>query len=83
MDPTYYVLIIATATVGGWFTPSEELVHLPGYSRVECEQLAAAVPPPKAARCEPEPPSRMPVICPFGSPCWQARSPRDVMRPVP
>jgi hypothetical protein len=75
-----FTLVIATAVIGGWFTPHEELVHLPKYTRHECEKLAAAVPPPRAAKCVQEPPRpRMPVICPFFPPCWRDGRPVDAV----
>jgi hypothetical protein len=82
MDPTF-TLVIVTVSVGFWTTTTKE-VRLPGYSEIECKLLASQVArKPNRAYCEREAEALMPVICPFGPPCWQARSPNDVMRPVP
>jgi hypothetical protein len=67
---TTFTLVIATVWLGIWTTNE---VRLPGFSEIECKQLAAEVArAPKRARCErgPDPPKGY-VICPFTPRCWR------------
>ena len=72
MEATF-TLVIVTVSLG--LTTNE--VRLPGYSEIECKQLASQVArEPKRAYCEREPDKpKSPVICPFVPPCWRDGEP--------